>query len=68
MGLVYADSVKEQMVPKVLVEETLCPMGTRLPGMAFKEKEVSDTLSATKGQWGKPVRDISRVWVQDLRS
>ena len=53
LGPVYADSVKERMVPKVQVEETLCPVGTGPPSMAFKEKEEPDTLSATKGQLGK---------------
>ena len=53
MGPVYADSVKERTVPKVQVEETLCSVGTGLPSMAFKVKEVPDTLSATKGQVGE---------------
>ena len=50
LGPVYVDSVKEQTVPKVQVEETLRPVGTGPPSMAFKEKEVPGTLSATKGQ------------------
>ena len=68
MGPVYANSVKERTVPKVQVEETLCPVGTGPPSMAFKEKEVPDMLSATKGPVGKSVRDIVRIWVQDLPS
>ena len=47
LGPVYADSVKERMVPKVQVEETLCPVGTGPPSIPFKEKEVPDTLSTT---------------------
>ena len=53
LGPVYADSVKERTVPKVQVEETLCPVGTGPPSMAFKEKEVPDMLLATKGQVGE---------------
>ena len=53
LGPVYADSVKEETVTKVQVEEPLCPMGTGPPSMAFKEKEVPDTFSATKGQVGE---------------
>ena len=53
VGPAYADSVKEQAVPKVLTGEKLCPMGTGPPGMAFKEKEVPDTFSATLGHRGE---------------
>ena len=68
MGPIYTDSVKEQMVPKVQVEEKLCLMGTVPPSMVFKEQEVPNTLSTTKVPVGKPMRDIGRVWVQDLPS
>ena len=53
MGPAYADLVKERTVPKVQVEETLCLVGIRPPTMAFKEKEVPNILSATKGPVGK---------------
>ena len=68
MGPVYANSMKERTVPKVQVEEMLCPVGTGPPSIAFKEKEVPDTLSATKGLVGKPMRDFGKVWAQDLPS
>ena len=50
---IYAGSVKEQTIPKVQVEEKLCPMGTMSLSMAFKEREVPDTFSETKGPVGE---------------
>ena len=49
------------------MEETLCLVGTGPASMAFKEKEVPDTLSATKGLVGETiVRDFGRVWVHRI--
>ena len=45
--------MKERIVPKVQVEETLCPIGIGPQSIAFKEKEAPDMLSATKGQVGE---------------
>ena len=53
MGPTYANSVKEQVVPNVLIGEKLSPMGTGPPSIAFKEKEVPNTFLATLGQWGE---------------
>ena len=62
LGLAYADSVKERTVPKVQVEEELCPVGTGAPSMAFKEKEVPNTFLATRG----PVGETSEGFWQSL--
>ena len=62
MAPIYVDSVKEQMIPKVQVEEKLWPVGSVPQSMAFKEKDVPNMLSTTMG----PKRETSKGVRQTL--